>query len=259
MVEVIPAGTKPSVLRRLAEVATRNLVLRSHLPARFGGRPIYISPANALRFLAPGDAKFDPFLLWMVDRFVEPQSVVWDIGANGGVFSMLAATKARTVIAFEPDPFNGAIIRRTVAANPDLDIRLAQVALADHVGSANLNIPKRGRSVSSIDGVPMGSQSGGLRTSITVPLTTVDDCLGDAPAPAFIKCDVEGAEAMMLRGARSLLNDVRPVICMEIRHYTCDEVGRELRTAGYRILTADDDAKEVTDLRNICDILAVPG
>lgn len=258
MVEVAPARTEPSPLRRFVEVATRNVILRSHLPEKYGRRPIYISPGNALRFLKPGDAKFDPILLWMVDKFVKPGTTVWDIGANGGVFSALAATVAKTVVAFEPDPFNVALIDRTRKANPDLDIRLCAAALSDRSGEIALNIPQRGRSVASIDGIPMGGESGGLRNSVTVQTKTADQCLDEYPHPSFIKCDIEGAEALLLEGATRLLSEVRPVICMEVRDTTADDVAAAFRRHSYTLHSSDDEMRALDDIRDACDVIAVP-
>ena len=257
-VQVITPGKAASPIRRAVENAVRNVVFRAHLPARFGRRPIYVSPGNALQFLKPGDAKFDPTLIWLVDRFVNPGDTVWDIGANGGVFTTVAATKAKTVVAFEPDPFNTAMISRTAAANPDLDIRLVATALSDAVGTTHLHIPKRGRSVASISGIPMGGQSGGLRNSVAVRQTTVDLCLEDFPAPNFVKCDIEGAETVMLRGAQKLLTTVRPTICIEVRDNTSADVQAEFERHGYSLFTADEAMTPLRDLSQACDVIAIP-
>jgi len=257
-VDVISPTRRASLLRRTIEIASRSLTLRRNLPAAFGHRPIYVSPANALQFLKPGDAKFDPLLLWLVEEFVAPDSCAWDIGANGGVFTAAAATVARTVVAFEPDPFNVALIKRTMRANPDLDIRLVPAALSDRAGETKLNIPRRGRSVASIEGIPMGSQSGGLRDRVAVRMTTADDCLGHYPAPSFVKCDIEGAEALVLAGARTLLSNVRPVFCMEVRDGTRRGVEKCFRDHGYCFASADAQMRPLVDLSDVCDFIARP-
>ncbi|WP_066584445.1 FkbM family methyltransferase [Sphingomonas pruni] len=258
MVQVLKSETPVSMLRHIAEVATRRLIWKLHLPRRYGRLPIYVSPANALKFLKPGDGKFDPFLLWLADNFVKSNSVVWDIGANGGVFSMLASSKAKAVVAFEPDPFNISLIRRTIGANPQSAIQLVPKALSEAAGETVLNIPSRSRSVSSIGEIPMGYMSGGLRESMRVEMTTADACLDNYPAPTFIKCDIEGAEAMMLRGAQRLLTEARPTVCMEVRLGTREEVANQFTRHGYRMFTADDAMTPLSSLTDIEEVVAVP-
>jgi len=257
-VEIIPPARNASPLRRLAEYAARGITLRSRLPKAYGARPIYISPANALQFMKPGTAKFDPLLLWLVDRFVRPGMVVWDIGANGGIFTTAAATIAKTVVAFEPDPFNVGLLSRTKRANPDLDVWIAPVAISDRQGSTQLHIPKRGRSVASIAGIPMGGETGGLRKSVPVDTTTLDECLRHYPIPAFIKCDIEGAEALMLRAGHRLLSEVRPTMSIEVRDSTEREVAAHLLRHDYRLFSADEAMQPLSDLYDACDVLAVP-
>jgi hypothetical protein len=88
--------------------------------------------------------------------------------------------------------------------------------------------------------------------------TTVDLCLVDFPAPNFIKCDIEGAEALMLRGAQKLLETVRPTICIEVRDSTCDDVQAEFERHGYDMFTADDAMTPLYDLSEACDVIAIP-
>ncbi len=92
-------------LRRLAERMSRGLVLRRHLPSEFNRLPIYVSPEAGLRYWRSLD-KVDPSLLRMVRELVKPGSIVWDVGANVGLFSLSAAALAGptgSVLAVEPD------------------------------------------------------------------------------------------------------------------------------------------------------------
>jgi hypothetical protein len=73
---------------------SRGLVLRRHLPAEFNRLPIYVSPEAGLRYWRRRLEKVDPPLLRMVRELVKPGSVVWDVGANVGLFSLSAAALA---------------------------------------------------------------------------------------------------------------------------------------------------------------------
>jgi ribosomal protein L11 methylase PrmA len=117
--------------RRIAERLLRTFRFTTRLPARFGSRPIRMSSGNYLGALKPGEAKFQQSLLNFVDRFVESESVVWDIGANMGTFAVPAAHLARATVAFEPDPFNLELLHATIALNHDLALDIVPIALSN--------------------------------------------------------------------------------------------------------------------------------
>ena len=119
-------------LRRIAELASRNRRFVKRLPVRFGRHRVVCSPDNNLRVLLPGDRGWDQRLLRYVDDLIKPGDVVWDIGANMGAFTFAAASKARAVLAVEPDPFNISLLRQTMALaeNAALPVTIISVAAA---------------------------------------------------------------------------------------------------------------------------------
>ena len=73
-----------------------------------------VSPSCGLRYLRWALGKVDPALFRWVEAYVKPGSVVWDVGANLGLFSFAAAARAGSdgaVVAFEPDTQLVAMIR----------------------------------------------------------------------------------------------------------------------------------------------------
>lgn len=250
------------ILRTIAERASRNISFKTHLPARFGLRPIYVSPGNQLAILKPGNAKFQDFLLGFVDRFVTSDMVVWDVGANMGMFLLPAAHRARQVIGFEPDAFNQLLLNRTRAANPDLAIDIVPCAVADRVGIAQFEIVVRGRASNGLASVNIGTQTGGVRQSINVVTLSLDWALDHFSAPDFVKIDAEVAEALILRGAVRLLRDVRPVMAVEICRPSspeCESLFAANDNAVFSAYEPIDPAKVMTrDLYVAGDVIAVP-
>lgn len=247
--------------RRLAELASRNVVTRSRLPARFGRRRIFLSPGNQLAALKFGDAKFEAYLLGFVDRFVTSDSVVWDIGANMGTFSFPAAHVASYTLGFEPDPFNMRLLQRTREANRDLDVEFLPVALADKVGTSRLNIPERGRAANSLEHVNFSTQMGGVRGSLAVITVTTDWVLDHFPAPTFVKCDAEGAELMILQGSNKLLSEVRPVIVIEMpseNAVACTEIFHRNGYSLFNSYKPVDPAAKLAGTQGVWDVLAIP-
>ncbi len=247
--------------RQWVEFALRRVIIRRRLPKRFGHRPIYLSPGNHLAVLKFGEAKFETYLLGFADRFVEADSVVWDIGANMGMFAIPAAHRAKFTLAFEPDPFNLELLHRTQSLNPDLALDVLPIALADKLGIAKLSIPGRGRSANSLEGVHFGTQMGGVRQQYSVVTTTADWILERYQAPTFIKCDAEGAEVWILEGATKLLAEARPVFIIEMPNENADRCAEIFRANKYVMMssyTKVDRSGLVDDLHDVWDVLAIP-
>ncbi len=224
----------PGGVRRSIERVMRDRVVKRHLPAEFGGRPVYVSPDAALRHLLPGATGFEQNLLTLADRYVQPRSVVWDIGANVGAFAFAAAVRAGEghVLAMEPDPFLVSLLRRTAGlpANRDLNVRILPAAISEVDGVTELTLAERGRSTNTIGGAFVGTQRGGQRGTLTVPTLRLDTLLNHYPPPNHVKIDVEGAEVLVLKGARQILAEARPIFFVEVAKENEDSV-RALLTA----------------------------
>lgn len=229
------------MLRPLVEHFSRNVVLNRRLPKEFGAHPILVSPDSALQYWKPGLASVDPELIDVVRRFIKPGTVVWDIGANVGLFSFSAAAKGAKVFAVEADGFLVSLLRRSHRRN-GLDVTPIPLAVTDHVGLAGFNIAQRGRSTNHI-GIGM-SDAGGIRWQETTPCATLDWLAEQIPPPDFIKIDVEGLENAVLRGGPNLLRTRHPRIFCEVSEDTDSrtETTRLLLDFGYRLFNVKNNS-----------------
>ncbi len=222
--------------RRWTEKMLRGTCWKRRLPARFGRVPLYLSPDARLSHLKPGAAAFDAQLLEVVARYVQSDAIVWDIGANVGVFAFAAASCARqgAVIAVEADIWLAQMLQRSarIPENKVLPITVLPCAIAAADGVASFQIAARGRAANSLATIGDRSVAGGTRYQVHVPTLTLDTLLDFFSPPTMLKVDVEGAEVLVMQGARRLLAEARPVIYIE--------VGSETNAAVTRILSAND-------------------
>jgi len=96
-----------------------------------------------LRYLKPRLTAVDPTLLGLAREVVRPGAVVWDVGANVGLFSFAAASvvgPAGRVVALEPDSWLVGLLRRSAALNGHLaPVEVLPVAVSDSVGVGRLH------------------------------------------------------------------------------------------------------------------------
>jgi FkbM family methyltransferase len=144
-------------------------------------------------------------VLARVDRIV-------DLGANIGLFGAFAAVHwpAAEILAFEPDPENAAVHRRTMAANGLADRwRLIEAAAADHEGRVTFVAGRASRSH-----IADAGESG---ATIEVPLV---DALPYIAHADLLKMDIEGGEWAIIGSDRfreappkALVLEYHPHLC----------------------------------------------
>jgi FkbM family methyltransferase len=168
--------------------------------------------------------------------------VVYDIGANVGFYSLLAAKcvgSTGRVFAFEPLPENLSYLRRHVALNGLANATVCPVAVSDVAGVLHFT-PGKNRSTGHLD----------VAGDLEVKALSLDDfvIVEKNPHPQIIKIDVEGAEVRVLRGAQRVLETHRPLIFLATHGVTVHrECCQLLRAIGYRLQSIDGEAVEDTD------------
>lgn len=148
---------------------------------------------------------------------VKPGKVAYDIGSWHGFFAgVMSAQGASRVHVFEPLPVNSDRIRRLIALNPDRAITLHAAAVGDSESEMDLMIMPE-TSMAKLE-TSMFQADNKSATRVRVKVRSIDAMIvaGEIEPPALMKIDVEGAEAMVLRGARETLRRHRPVIFAEV-------------------------------------------
>jgi FkbM family methyltransferase len=204
-------------------------------------------PARGLRITLggahPGYAlgTSEPVLQQALVDLLRPGNVFYDLGANVGFFTLLAARlvgPSGAVIAFEPDPRNADTLRANVAANGFENVTVVQEGVTERSGTVDFVLAASTASHFATAGQPAAG-------STPVRVTSLDDFLGGgAPPPTVVKLDIEGEEVRALRGAGAMLETHRPTIICEV-HHTEDGVRETLGAAGYSISLLESSPDEV--------------
>jgi len=227
------------VLRDVTERATRSWVYWRRLPEEFRRAPILVSPAAGLKYLITPMDRIDPALLCNARELVRPGDVVWDIGANVGLFTFAAAAMAGpkgAVVAFEPDSWLTQLLERSHRAQrvQSAPVIIVPAAVASDISLRRFQLARRSRASNALTGYGH-SQSGGVLEERTVPTFNLDWLLGPLPTPRIIKCDVEGAEIEVFRDQSKMLTQVRPIIISEVCREAEAEIARVLIDADYSL------------------------
>ena len=210
---LLPADDRASVLDTLM---TSEII---DSPAN-GGVLRFYAPSPLLRSRALGMLSKEPdTIAWL--NGLGPDDVVWDIGANVGVFALYAASRGCRVLAFEPAAANFFALTRNVELNAmaaQVTPYCVAVAGTTELGVINLDSIDVGAAMSQF-GRP-GERS--RYSSNPAPPThgmvgiSIDDLVGrfGAPAPTAMKIDVDGLEWPILEGGLTTLGlkQVRSVL-----------------------------------------------
>lgn len=202
-----------------------------------------------MKFVVP-----NPLCEWRVKTFgtKEPEtlewiesipenSVLWDIGANVGLYTVYAAKKRTLRIwAFEPSVFNLELLARNLFLN-DLQnsVCIVPVALCDRSGPSlmKLTTTEWGGALSTF-GHDFGWDGKAIRQifEFQTPGLIMDDVMRafSIPRPDYIKLDVDGIEHLILKGGGDVLKNVTSIL-IEINDDFLEQAeicGQLLRAAG---------------------------
>jgi FkbM family methyltransferase len=200
------------------------------LQGRLRGKRWIVGSSNHGCWL--GSYEYEQRLLF--ERLVTEGSVVFDVGAHVGFYTLLAAIlvgRRGKVYAFEPLPANIHYLRAHLRINRIANVTVIEKAVSDSSGVATF--------------VEEPSSAMGHFASygnLTVPTVSLDDLFleGDIPSPDFIKIDVENAASLVLQGAERLLQSARPAIFLSTEprswrpqcHQFLESLGYQLRPIG---------------------------
>ena len=218
--------------------------------------PIMAGPMKGTRWFPSSGGKilrvflgtYEPEQTALFAEHLEKGSVLFDVGAHVGYYSLLSARlvgeKGR-VISLEPNPHNAAFLEGHVRINQADNVTVLRTAASDSNGTLHF-------------AAGTGTGTGHLAEEGELE---VKSCMLDTMAaeqnvmPTHIKIDVEGAELSVLKGAQKVLTEARPVIFLSTHgagvHAACC---KHLEDLGYQLSPIFGD-----DLKTTSEVLCIPG
>lgn len=199
----------PSRRYQFAHWVGKLCVPRGPFIGRFHGGRIEVHPGETASTLTFFTGFYEREVTMWARHLIlkDPPALVVDVGANFGyyplLFGLLSQGKIRS-IAFEPDPLNFDWLRRNVALNPEVDVKLEQAA----VGSTDSGVVAFNKAT---EGANLWAQVKGVSEArpdaevIEVPVTTLDGYLERERIERvpLVMIDVEGYEGHVIKGMSS--------------------------------------------------------
>ena len=164
-------------------------------------------------------------------RHLADDDVFLDVGVHAGSWTVPASrvlTRGH-VYAFEALPYYSRVLSKTLAMMQRRNVTVVPAAVSDAEG--RVEILWRDASGRRLTGMTRISRKNDAGATVSVQAITIDGFRRRHPEGRvrLIKCDVEGAELLALRGAAHTIDTARPLVFCELYEDYCARFGYSSR------------------------------
>ena len=187
----------------------------------------------------------EPHMVKQFKKYLNKNSVVFDIGANIGIHTILFGRLAKKVFAFEPYEPNFKHLQTNLANNEIFNVLSFQLALSnkqEEVKIKYVNPINSGQII--LDDNPNTALDNwkNMKEEIIVKCITLDSL--DIDELHFLKIDVEGYEPKVLAGGKQTILKFKPIIAIEDWTGTSIPI---LEAWGYAVAKIEDTGYKKAD------------
>jgi len=204
------------------------------------GRVFHGSLKNYRYKLLFWDGTFEPTETKVMSHVLKADDIFFDVGANIGWYSTFAAQllKKGKVYAFEPIKVVAQSLSSNISINRFDNVLVENLALANENGDAEINFDNDNWGLSSLKAINNSKEK------LIIQVRKLDDYVSENKIKniTVIKCDIEGAEHLFLKGAENTLKRFSPIIFMEVSpknlstfDVTPVEINKKLTSLGYSL------------------------
>jgi FkbM family methyltransferase len=196
--------------------------------------------------------------LTVIERYLRPGSVFWDVGSNVGLVSALVFQRYPTVqiVAIEPNP---ALAKRLAHLFAEHErVLVLRRALSSSDGEAPFFIPTGASFAGSLD-----RKESNIGEFVQVRVSRGDSLLDELSRlspPALIKIDAEAHEPSVFCGLDRIIREHKPTIIFEHEHLS-DEKVDQLTPQGYKRFSIHRETGQLMDGIDRCgsvDSILIP-
>jgi FkbM family methyltransferase len=156
-----------------------------------------------------------------------PDDLFYDVGVHAGSWTVPASRRLSRghVYAFEALPYYARVLRTTLALLGRRNVTITVGAVGEAEGE--VDILWKDAAGQRLTGMTRISRGGDVGETVRVRSLTIDAFRRRNPGGRLrlMKCDVEGAELLVLRGAAATIDADRPLVFCELYDAYCARFG----------------------------------
>ncbi|CAM0116894.1 FkbM family methyltransferase [Rhabdochlamydiaceae symbiont of Dictyostelium giganteum] len=158
----------------------------------------------------------------MIENLIGEKDVIFDIGAHLGWYSIQLAylRKHATIYGFEPVAATYHLFKKNIELNELTNINYFNFGFSDKEKMTNFYYSEAGSAIASEQDIFEVNTLG----TVECYLKRLDDFVLDKKISQidFIKCDVEGAEFLVLKGGQNSIKKFSPILFLELVENWCN-------------------------------------
>lgn len=207
------------------------------------------------QWIQSSPAIYDPGFYGLMERLIDGSDVVFDLGANVGLTSLIFSELASQVVAMEPNPAVFSRLQRNLDYFNVPNVQALPYAVGESSNS-HLDLFWAPGDTMSGSTLPNNHLPIPSHTSTKVPVLSLDQLAKSYGCPNFIKLDIEGSELRALRSGLSVALAGQPTCFLELNHFCLNvlhEISlplflRELASIFPSLLAVDISKREVVEI-----------